>query len=153
MINMQQGRIIKIISNQYTIQNEKEEIIAKPRGKMRQHEAPVVGDFVEYEKIEDSYRIHKVLPRTNRLLRPAIANVDQALIVTSLKDPDYSCHLLNRLIFLVGLAGVKPVICVTKLDLLDQSEEIWRILKNIKRPDMMWFSPILVVMIKNYRKS
>mgnify|MGYP000293668907 CR=1 FL=1 len=52
MINMQQGRIIKIISNQYTIQNEKEEIIAKPRGKMRQHEAPVVGDFVEYEKIE-----------------------------------------------------------------------------------------------------
>ena len=46
MINMQQGRIIKIISNQYTIQNEKEEIIAKPRGKMRQHEAPVVGDFV-----------------------------------------------------------------------------------------------------------
>ena len=103
MINMQQGRIIKIISNQYTIQNEKEEIIAKPRGKMRQHEAPVVGDFVEYEKIEDSYRIHKVLPRTNRLLRPAIANVDQALIVTSLKDPDYSCHLLNRLIFLVGL--------------------------------------------------
>ena len=51
MINMQQGRIIKIISNQYTIQNEKEEIIAKPRGKMRQHEAPVVGDFVEYEKI------------------------------------------------------------------------------------------------------
>ena len=40
MINMQKGRIIKIISNQYTIQNEKEEIIAKPRGKMRQHEAP-----------------------------------------------------------------------------------------------------------------
>ena len=70
MINMQKGRIIKIISNQYTIQNEKEEIIAKPRGKMRQHEAPVVGDFVEYEKIEDSYRIHKVLSRTNRLLRP-----------------------------------------------------------------------------------
>ena len=48
MINMQKGRIIKIISNQYTIQNEKEEIIAKTRGKMRQHEAPVVGDFVEY---------------------------------------------------------------------------------------------------------
>lgn len=50
MIDMQQGRIIKIISNQYTIQNEKEEIIAKPRGKMRQQQAPVVGDFVEYEK-------------------------------------------------------------------------------------------------------
>ena len=34
---------------------------------MRQQQTPVVGDFVEYEKIEDSYRIHKVLPRTNRL--------------------------------------------------------------------------------------
>ena len=41
MINMQQGRIIKIISNQYTIQNEKEEIIAKPRGKMRQQQTPL----------------------------------------------------------------------------------------------------------------
>ena len=133
MINMQQEKKKKIISNQYTIQNEKEEIIAKPRGKMRQHEAPVVGDFVEYEKIEDSYRIHKVLPRTNRLLRPAIANVDQALIVTSLKDPDYSCHLLNRLIFLVGLAGVKPVICVTKLDLLNQPEEILADLEKYKK--------------------
>ena len=58
MINMQQGRIIKIISNQYTIQNEKEEIIAKPRGKMRQHEATDIEDYVEYEKNEDSYRIH-----------------------------------------------------------------------------------------------
>ena len=143
MINMQQGRIIKIISNQYTIQNEKEEIIAKPRGKMRQHEAPVVGDFVEYEKIEDSYRIHKILPRTNRLLRPAIANVDQALIVTSLKDPDYSCHLLNRLIFLVGLAGVKPVICVTKLDLLDQPEEILADLEKYKKAgyDVVFSNP------------
>ena len=143
MINMQQGRIIKIISNQYTIQNEKEEIIAKPRGKMRQQQTPVVGDFVEYEKIEDSYRIHKVLPRTNRLLRPAIANVDQALIVTSLKDPDYSCHLLNRLIFLVGLAGVKPVICVTKLDLLEDPEEILADLEKYKKAgyDVVFSNP------------
>ena len=133
MINMQQGRIVKIISNQYTIQNETEEIIAKPRGKMRQQEAPVVGDFVEYEKIEDAYRIHKILPRTNRLLRPAIANVDQALIVTSLKDPDYSCHLLNRLIFLVSLAHVKPVICVTKQDLLEDSQAILADLGKYKK--------------------
>lgn len=143
MINMQQGRIIKIISNQYTIQNEKEEIIAKPRGKMRQMQSPVVGDFVEYEKVEDSYRIHKILPRTNRLLRPAIANVDQALIVTSLKDPDYSCHLLNRLIFLVCLAHVKPVICVTKLDLVLDAEEILKDLNQYKKAgyDVVFTNP------------
>ena len=92
---------------------------------------------------DKEYRIHKVLPRTNRLLRPAIANVDQALIVTSLKDPDYSCHLLNRLIFLVGLAGVKPVICVTKLDLLDCPEEILADLEKYKKAgyDVVFSNP------------
>lgn len=143
MINMQQGRIVKIISNQYTIQNETEEIIAKPRGKMRQMQSPVVGDFVEYENVEDSYRIHTILPRTNRLLRPAIANVDQALIVTSLKDPDYSCHLLNRLIFLVCLAHVKPVICVTKLDLIQDPKPIFEDLDKYKKAgyDVVFTNP------------
>ena len=123
MINMQVGKIIKIISNQYTIKNKEEEIIATPRGKMRLKEAPVVGDVVEYEKVEDSYRIHQILPRKNRLLRPAISNVDQALIVTSCKDPDFSIHLMNRLIFLVSLSDVEPVICITKFDLLTEKEQ------------------------------
>ena len=122
MINMQVGKIIKIISNQYTIKNEEEEVIASPRGKMRLKEVPVVGDVVEYEKVEDSYRIHQVLARSNRLLRPAISNVDQALIVTSCKDPDFSIHLMNRLIFLVSLSDVEPVICITKFDLLSELE-------------------------------
>ncbi len=116
---MLEGTIIKIISNRYTVFSQGKEYIASPRGKMRRDKIPVVGDYVEFEKIEDAYRIHKVLPRKNKLLRPAVANVDQALIVTSLKDPDYSCHLLNRLILLVSLADVKPVICVTKSDLVE----------------------------------
>ncbi|WP_407066618.1 ribosome small subunit-dependent GTPase A [Floccifex sp.] len=120
---MEKGTVIKIISNQYTIESELGEIVAKPRGKMRLDMAPVVGDVVNFEQVEDSYRIDSIEPRKNRLLRPAIANVDQALIVTSLKDPDYSCHLMNRLIFLVSLANVKPVIVVTKMDLVENSEE------------------------------
>ena len=86
---------------------------------MRKGSSPVVGDWVEFEAIEDIYRIHKICPRTNQLLRPSIANIDQALIVTSMKDPDYSSHLLNRLIILVSLAHVEPVICFTKSDLVD----------------------------------
>ena len=94
---------------------------------MRKGMVPVVGDWVEFEAVEDVFRIHKVCPRKNRLLRPAIANVDQALIVTSMKDPDYSSHLLNRLIILVSLAGVEPIICITKSDLVnieDYSNEL-----------------------------
>lgn len=133
MISMLTGTIIKIISNQYTILYEGKEIIAKPRGKMKMSTSPVVGDLVEFEQIEDSYRIHKVLERKNRLLRPAIANVDQALIVTSLKDPDFSCHLLNRLIFLVSLASVKPVICITKSDLIPKTDPVFEELDKYKK--------------------
>lgn len=129
IINSMQGRIIKIISNQYTIEYDKQFVVAWPRGKMRKGQAPVVGDWVEFSAIDDRYVIEKILPRSNRLLRPAIANVDQALIVTSMKDPDYACHLLNRLIFLVSLSHVEPVICITKADLVDmakyQAEMVW----------------------------
>ena len=84
---MKQGRIIKVISNQYTILDGQQQFIAKPRGKMRKGQTPYVGDWVNYEIIEDSIRIDSVLERKNRLLRPSVCNVDQALIVTSLKDP------------------------------------------------------------------
>lgn len=120
---MYKGTIIKIISNQYTIDSSIGQIVAIPRGKMRLDEKPVVGDFVEFEQIEDSYRIASIAPRKNRLLRPAISNVDQALVVTSLKDPDYSDHLLNRLIFLISLANIKPAIVVTKMDLVEDKEK------------------------------
>lgn len=132
MISMLQGRIIKIISNQSTIEFEGKQVIAIPRGKMKLEKSPLVGDLVEFEQIDDTYRIHRILDRKNQLLRPAIANVDQALIVTSLKDPDYSCHLLNRLIFLVAVAGVEPVICITKSDLLNKDNDIFEDLKHYK---------------------
>lgn len=118
-----QGRIIRIISNQYTIDTGTEEILAVPRGKMRRQDKPVVGDRVLFSKVEDTYRLDSVEPRDNRLLRPAVANVDQALIVTSCKDPDFSEHLLNRLIFLVSMGKTEPVICITKWDLLTPNEQ------------------------------
>ncbi|WP_300845409.1 GTPase RsgA, partial [uncultured Dubosiella sp.] len=121
---MKQGTIIKIISNQYTVENDEETIIARPAGKMRRQSAPVVGDHVQYEQVQDSYRILKILPRKNRLLRPAVANVDQALIVTSCKDPDFSIHLLDRLIILVSLSDVEPVICLTKWDLIGENDRV-----------------------------
>lgn len=143
MSDMYSGRIIKIISNQYTLDWKGKEIIAIPRGKMRKGEVPVVGDWIEFERLEDTYRISRILPRTNRLLRPAIANVDQALIVTSLKNPDYSCHLLNRLIILVSLAHVEPVICITKSDLTS---------KNMKS-EFSWYKKAGYTLLYSYPGS
>lgn len=117
------GRIVRIISNQYTIDDGTKEYIATPRGKLRLSFAPVVGDFVEFEESGSSVVILKVLERKNKLLRPTVSNVDQALIVTSIKDPDFSDHLLNRLLFLVELADIQPVICVTKMDMVDAGRQ------------------------------
>lgn len=75
--------------------------------------------------------------------------MDQALIVTSLKDPDYSCHLLNRLIFLVAIAGVEPVICITKSDLLNKDNDIFEDLKHYKDAGYKWYLHIQEVMIMN----
>lgn len=119
---MRQGRIIKVISNQYTILEDGKSYIAKPRGSMRKGNKPYVGDMVNFEQIDDAYRIDSILPRHNQLLRPSVCNVDQALVVTSLKDPDFAIHLLNRLLFLVLLCDIEPVICITKSDLVSASE-------------------------------
>ncbi|WP_304683516.1 ribosome small subunit-dependent GTPase A [Ileibacterium valens] len=117
---MPKARIIKIISNQYTIQDGQRISVAAVRGKQRLKFKPAVGDLVEYEDKDDQTIIMNVLPRMNHLLRPFVANVDQALIVTSMKDPDYSEHLLNRLIFLSLLANIRPRIVVTKSDMMDE---------------------------------
>lgn len=130
---MKIGRIIKNISNQYEVLTpENTRINAVAMGKLRKGLTPIVGDFVEYEKLEDKYAIQKVLPRKNELKRPLIANVDQAIVVMSAKDPDFSCALLDRLIFLISYNHIKPVICVTKLDLIAKDDPIYGYIEDYK---------------------
>ena len=62
--------------------------------------------------------IQKIQKRKNELKRPAIANVDQAIIVMSCKDPDFSTTLIDRLIFQIAYANITPILCITKLDLI-----------------------------------
>ena len=98
-----EGTVTKIISSQYTVQTPDGPVTAVPAGKLRRDRKPVVGDHVTVSRIQDSWRIEKIHPRQNELLRPRVANVDQALVVTSCKDPDFSQRLLDRLLFLTEL--------------------------------------------------
>ena len=59
--------------------------------------------------------------RTNSLLRPKVANVDQAVIVQSLAEPRYSSFLLNKFLAIIESANIKPIIILTKTDLVDFS--------------------------------
>lgn len=127
------GRIICIISSRYTVEFEdgsKQVCIA--RGKLRKGTFPVVGDFVEVSKFDDMYGIEKIYERSNYLIRPLIANVDQAIIVMSCKDPDFSTTLIDRLIFLVCHAGITPKIVITKTDLIEENSPIYEAIQEYR---------------------
>src|SRR5699024_6943908 len=76
-----------------------------------------------------------VLPRKNELVRPPVANIDQAILITSVKHPHFSSHLLDKLITMVEFNRIIPIICFTKLDLLSETElqEIEPIIQYYKK--------------------
>lgn len=81
----------------------------------------MVGDRVlvdNLDSVNQSARIIQVLQRNNLLTRPKISNVTKALIVYSLQNPSLDLQQLDRYITQVQLAGIAPVICLTKLDLV-----------------------------------
>lgn len=119
---IKEGRIIKNISNRYTVFVDGEAVIAVAMGKLRLGKRPIVGDYVRLEYLENQWVIQEVLERKNELKRPLIANVDQALIVMSLKEPDFSYTLVDRLIFLISVEKIKPIIVVNKTDLGNENE-------------------------------
>ncbi|SJZ75800.1 ribosome small subunit-dependent GTPase A [Anaerorhabdus furcosa] len=125
------ARIIKIISNQYTVLTEdKTRLLCVAMGKVRLQTTPFVGDLVEIERYGDKVGIEKILERKNVLVRPAIANVDQAIIVMSSKDPDFSTTLVDRLSFLIQIANIQPILCITKMDLVKQNDELYKIIDD-----------------------
>ncbi len=122
------GRIVKIISNLYSVDVAGTIYEARARGKFRNDEVtPLVGDFVVIDT-EDKY-ILEIEKRRNYLNRPMIANTDVGLIITSVKDPDLSLNLLDKELLVVSNAGIEPVIVLTKMDLLsgDKKKEIKKI--------------------------
>ncbi len=120
---MNKGLIISIISKEYRILLEDGSIQrAILAGKMRLNDYPVVGDYVNYQESDGLFVIREILPRRNYMIRPNLANVDQAIIMMSLRDPDFSYELVNRLIILIEYNDITPVICISKCDLGSEEE-------------------------------
>lgn len=116
---MAQGRIIKALAGFYYVEDNHQVIQCRARGKFRKDEIkPLVGDFVEYEVDgdNDGY-VMKIMPRRNYLVRPPICNVDQALIVSSCKEPDFSPVLLDKFLLLIEHLQIDPIIIISKMDL------------------------------------
>lgn len=116
MSNSIKARVIKIVSNRYTVSFQGKNAVAVAMGKLRKGISPVVGDYVDIEIFDDQIGIQRIYPRNNELVRPTIANVDQAVIVMSMVNPNFSSTLIDRLSFLIQLAQIHPVLVVTKTD-------------------------------------
>ena len=121
-----EGQIVKIISNLYFVESNGEIYHCNSRGNFRNRKiTPVVGDYCMFDK-ETNY-ILDILPRKNYLDRPLVANIDQGLIVTSLKTPDFSTNLLDKLITIMEINNITPIICITKEDLIsDTDKELYK---------------------------
>lgn len=117
-----EGIIIKNQSNDYTVKTNKGINICKPRGKFRLDKiTPLVGDTVIIDDI-NNYLL-EIKERKNNLIRPQIANVDIALVVTSVKEPNFDSKLLDKLLTIISFNNIKPIICLTKMDLLTKNEK------------------------------
>ncbi|MCI1857665.1 MAG: ribosome small subunit-dependent GTPase A [Sporolactobacillus sp.] len=118
----QTGTIVKSLSGFYYIGGGNKQIRCRARGLFRKRGvSPLVGDRVDYLAGNGSDgTILSVHPRRNELDRPPIANIDQAVLTFSVADPPLDDVLLNRFLVHMESFSIRSVICLTKLDLLDE---------------------------------
>lgn len=111
---MTEGQIYKIHSDFYYIDDGQNTHECKIREVLKkQKEKILVGDFVEF----DNGVITQIIPRKNFIKRPSVANIDQIIIVSALKEPDLDLHQLNRYIALAKYYNILTVLCFNKEDL------------------------------------
>ena len=126
---MTEGRIVKALAGFYYVMDQDQIFQCRGRGNFRKRKVnPLVGDWVEYESTNktDGY-IMDVKERKNELVRPPIANVDQAILVFSAVQPDFSPLLLDRFLVHIEANDILPVICVSKMDLVEETSEYEKI--------------------------
>jgi ribosome biogenesis GTPase len=122
---MPEGKIVKALSGFYYVLSDNKLFQCRGRGVFRKNKiTPLVGDEVVFqvENKTDGY-ILEVKERKNELVRPPIANVDQAILVFSAVEPDFSTALLDRFLVLIEYNHIRPLICLTKMDLTSEKEK------------------------------
>jgi ribosome biogenesis GTPase len=123
---MIKGIINKGIGGFYYVETEEKLYVCRARGKIKNEQiTPLVGDRVEISVVDfdaDEGIIEKVLPRKTELLRPNVSNVDQAIIVFAIKNPEPNIMLLDKMILLAENSGLDIVICFNKCDLDDEDK-------------------------------
>lgn len=123
---MKVGQVYKIHSDFYYVNSNNECFECKLRHVLKKQKQNVfVGDYVEFE----NGAIEKILPRTNYITRPTVANVDQVVIISAVKEPELSFLQLNRYIAFARYHNLNTVLCFNKNDLSNDDSMIEKVFK------------------------
>ncbi|GKQ42567.1 putative ribosome biogenesis GTPase RsgA [Companilactobacillus sp. RD055328] len=130
---MAEGKIISSISGFYDILSNGKVYRTRARGNLRKKSIkPIVGDNVEFDDNKDQLGyLNDVLKRKNSLIRPPMANVDQAIVVTSCVEPDFSAILLDKILLNLEKNNIHPIIYISKEDIAgDKLDKVMPIIKE-----------------------
>lgn len=122
-----QGKIVKGISGFYYVYVAETGIYeCKAKGIFRNQKVkPLVGDDVEIAVLDEEQKtgnVEKILPRKTELIRPAVANIDMALLIFAVEKPDPAFNLLDRFLCMMEYQKVPVMICFNKCDLADEQK-------------------------------
>ncbi|MCI8613925.1 ribosome small subunit-dependent GTPase A [Parablautia intestinalis] len=121
-----QGKIVKGIAGFYYVHTGLGLVECKAKGIFRKDKIkPLVGDNVEIELVDEAEKegnIVRIMPRSNALIRPASANIDQALVIFAIIRPSPNYNLLDRFLITMEKQGLPSVICFNKKDIAGEKE-------------------------------
>lgn len=125
---MTEGRIQKALSGFYYVDTGSEVLTCRARGKFRKEGiSPLVGDRVEVRELGNGEGfLEKILPRRNAFSRPAVANIDQLVVIASAAIPKTAPFLIDRVVSIAALKDCEALILLNKCD-LDSADELYGI--------------------------
>ena len=128
------GRILRSISGFYDVQTPQGLVTCRARGALRKtHESPLTGDIVEISEERGKGMVEKILPRRNRFVRPAVANMDALVIFAANVNPITEPFLIDRVAAIAGDQEVPVYLCVNKCD-LDPARDLVHIYRHAGFP-------------------
>ncbi len=134
MTEKRTGRILRSLSGFYEVQTPAGTVTCRGRGSLRRgQESPLTGDMVEISVDQGRGMVEKILPRRNRFIRPAVANVDALVVFAANVNPITEPYLIDRVAAIAGDQEVPVYICINKCD-LDPAVDLSRIYRNAGFP-------------------
>lgn len=139
-----QGRIIKGIGGFYYVHTPSGVYECRAKGIFRKdNKKPLPGDLVRIAVLDEAAKtgnLEEILPRKSSLIRPAVANVDQAMVIFALASPKPNFNLLDRFLIMMEKQGIPSVLCFNKKDLAEEA-----VLEDVKERYRESGYPILFV--------